>query len=296
MTVAEELHFGRAAERLHIVQSAVSQQVQRLERELNVRLFDRSSRHVRLSAAGTRFLPEARALLVAEQRARAAACGPPGERRAVTLRLGTSTGLGSHLDRLLDAFAARAPTTTTLELVSVPVRSRLDMVRAGQLDAAFVRSDDDADAPGLRVVPLWNDPLVAVLPAGHPLTESADVAPADLAGLPLRLTSRRNNPALVDLVVTACQDAGFEPIPGPPSSSLQNALAAIGSGEPMWTVIYASHANLLHAPRVAFRPFRGAGLSLPTGLAVRADASSAALDLLIDACTAAAPGPDHLVS
>lgn len=68
--VAEELNFGRAAERLHIVQPAVSQQVRRLERELDVPLFDRSSRHVRLTPAGERLLPEARAVLAAADRVR----------------------------------------------------------------------------------------------------------------------------------------------------------------------------------------------------------------------------------
>ncbi|RLU86891.1 LysR family transcriptional regulator [Streptomyces griseocarneus] len=280
VVVAEELHFGRAAERLHIVQSAVSQQVRRLERELGVELFDRSPRHVRLTGAGARFLPAARELLVAEERARAAVAGFSG--RAVrALRLGTSTGLGVHLDRLLDAFAAAAP-DVPVELVSAPARQRTEMVAAGDLDAAFIRGG--MAAPGLRVVPVWRDPLVAVLPSAHPLADAPDVALADLAALPLRLPPRRDIPALVDLVVTACHDAGFEPVPGPLSHTLQDTLAGIGRGEPTWTVAYAAHAGQLRPARVSFLPFRGPGLRLPTGLAVRAEDMPPALSLLVEAC------------
>ncbi|MEU7163312.1 LysR family transcriptional regulator [Streptomyces morookaense] len=290
VVVAEELHFGRAAERLHIVQSAVSQQVRRLERELGTELFDRSPRHVRLTAAGARFLPAARELLAAEERARACITEFTG-RAGRTLRLGTSAGLGAHLDRLLDAFAATAP-DVTVELVSVPARQRTEMVAAGELDAAFVRGG--MQTPGLEVLPVWHDPLVAVVPAAHPLAASPDVALAQLADLPLRLPPRRDIPALVDLVVTACHDAGFEPVPGPPSRALQDTLAAIGTGKPMWTVAYAAHADQLRTTRVAFLPFSGPGLRLPTGLAVRSEAVSPTLSLLVEACRAAAPGDDRL--
>lgn len=280
VTVAEELHFGRAAERLHIVQSAVSQQIRRLERELGVEFFDRSPRHVRLTPAGERFLPEARSVLAAEARARASVAEPP-EGRTATLRLGTSTGLGDHLDRVLEALARLAP-RLAVELVSAPARSRMGQVAAGGLDAAFVRGLDEH--PGVRLIPVWQDQLVVALPARHPLAAADDVALKDLATLPLRLTARRNNPPLVDLVVTACRDAGFEPVPGPPTHSLQDTLAAIGAGAGMWTVVYASHARSLLTRRVAFLPVRGSGLSLPAVLAVHPTAPPAHLDLLLEAC------------
>ncbi|MET8682784.1 LysR family transcriptional regulator [Streptomyces sp. NPDC004732] len=282
VTVADELHFGRAAERLHIVQSAVSQQIRRLERELGAELFDRSPRHVRLTGAGERLLPEARAVLAAAERARAAVAPPVG------LRLATSTGLGEHLDRVLAEFAVRAP-GVPVELVSGGARERIEQVVDGRVDAAFVRSAEPV--PGVRIVPLWDDPLVAVLPAAHPLAGGADVALGDLAELPLAITARRDNPPLVDLVVGACGDAGFEPVPGGFGGSLQDRLATIGAGiVPQWTVVYASHARVLHSPRVAFLPFREPGLALATGLAVRAGRSAPGLDVFLAACTAVAAG------
>ncbi|MEU1144433.1 LysR family transcriptional regulator [Streptomyces sp. NPDC005863] len=281
VTVADELHFGRAAERLHIVQSAVSQQIRRLERELGAELFDRSPRHVRLTGAGERLLPEARAVLAAAERARAAVAPPAG------LRLATSTGLGEHLERVLAEFAVRAP-GVPVELVSGRAGERIEQVVDGRADAAFVRSMEPV--PGVRIEPLWDDPLVAVLPAGHPLAAGPDVALGDLAGLPLAITARRNNPALVDLVVGACHDAGFEPVPGPVEGSLQDRLATIGAGVArQWTVVYAAHARVLRSPRVAFLPFRAPGLALPTQLALRSGELAPVLDIFLAACRAAAP-------
>lgn len=99
----------------------------------------------------------------------------------------------------------------------------------------------------------------------------------------MSITARRTNPTLVDLVVGACHDAGFEPLPGPVSGSLQDTLASIGT-RPLWTVVYASHARVLHSPRVAFVPFRAPGLALTTGLAVHGATPTPHLDALLAAC------------
>jgi len=288
VTVAETLHFGRAAELLHIAQPSVSQQIRRLERELGTELFDRSPRHVRLTAVGEQFLPSARAVLAAEEQARAVAAALSQPQRR-TLRLGTSTGLGDHLDRVLDHLSRLAP-QVDVELVAAPVRERLAQVAEGRLDAAFVRTQGQvqshAQHQDLRTIAVWPDPLVAVLSARHPLAAVPDVDLAELSSLRLVLTPRQNHPALVDLVVESCAAAGFEPMSGPPSSTLQNTLAAIGSGQSLWTVVYAAHARMLHNDRVAFLPFRGDGLALTTSLAVRAAPLSAQLNSLIEACAA----------
>ncbi|MFI7387172.1 LysR substrate-binding domain-containing protein [Streptomyces sp. NPDC049813] len=282
VAVAEELHFGRAAERLHIVQPAVSQQVRRLEREFGVELFDRSKRAVRLTDAGRALVPHARALLAAE-RAMADAMGSVRGAQESTLRVGTSVGLGLRLDAVLTALSERAP-QLLVELVSGATATRLQRVRDGELDATFVRGADRA--PGLELLPLWRDELVAALPAAHPLAERDGVDLAELAGLPLRIASRESNPHLFDAVVGACRAAGFEPVMGPEFTTDQDTLAAIASGRSSWSVYYAAQAAVQPAHRIAFRPFTGpvAAPSLPTCLAVRPDPPSRRLVALLDAC------------
>jgi len=280
VVVAEQLHFGRAAEILHIGQPAVSQQVSRLERELGVPLLDRSPRLVRLTDAGRRLLPEARAVLAAAERVRDAAASSGRTR----LRLGTSTGLGDHLDRVLDELGRLAP-GIDVELVSASTQARLDRVRSGQLDAAFVRGLDDVR--GLRVIPVWRDPLVAALPSAHHVDD--EISLAALADLPLRIVSRRQNQALVDLVMSSCAAAGFEPVLGQPSVSMQDTLAVIGTGPRSWTVVYAAQARVLASSRVRFVRIVDPPMLMQTSLAVL---PSGSVDLLMQACSAAAAGFD----
>jgi len=267
-TVAEELHFGRAAERLLIAQSVVSQQIRRLERELGVVLFDRSSRHVRLTEAGRAFLPEAQAVLDARERA-VASVARFTEHRSRVLRLGTSSGLGDRLTAVLDGLARRLP-DTQVELISVPTRDRLGLVADGELDAAFIRGEPDVvpEAASLRLLPVWRDALVVALSERNPAADAPDLTLTDLAKLPLWLVERRTNRALVDLVVRACRDAGFEPTLGRVYPGLQETLAAFGAGTPGWTVMYEAHARQLAFRRIVFRTLREPDLSLPTLLAV----------------------------
>jgi DNA-binding transcriptional LysR family regulator len=270
LAVAEELHFGRAAERLRIVQPAVSQQIRKLEREIGLDLFDRTTRTVTLTPAGHAFLPRARAVAAAEE----AALEAMAELRAdhgVTLRIGTNAGLGARLEQLLADLAEHAP-QVTVELHSAPPATRLRRVRAGELDAAFVRGTDRS--PGLDLIPVWRDELVAVLPASHPLAARDHVRLTDLAALPLRIAPREANPHLVDLITAACRAAGFDPVPGPSFTTDQDTLAAIGSGRPTWTVFYAAKAAVLPTTRTVFQTY----------LAVRPTASPRRLSPLLSAC------------
>lgn len=280
VSVAEELHFGRAAERLHVVQPTVSQQVRRLEREFGLDLFDRTTRTVTLTAPGRAFLPHARAILQTVCAATEAMAALRAEQES-TLRLGTNVGLGTRLGALLTALAERAP-QLMVELVSVPTATRLQQVREGELDAAFIRGV--AHSPDLELLPLWRDVLVAALPARHPLAAQREVALTDLPDLPLRLVSREANPPLADIVVGACRAAGFEPVMGPAFTTDQDTLAAIACGRPSWTVYYETQARIQPAPGVTFRPFAEPAPAVRTCLAVRPGPPSPRLTALLDAC------------
>jgi hypothetical protein len=148
-----------------------------------------------------------------------------------------------------------------------------------------------ASAPGVELIEVWTDRLLAVLPASLDRSAGGPVRLTDLAALPLRIVSRRLNAPLVDLVIGACAAAGFTPVLGGNLGSLQDLIAAIGSGPPSWTVIYEAQAETLRQPLVAFLPTDPA-LFMPTCLAVAADATSRQVAPLLRAC-AAAESDDH---
>ncbi|MFE9629544.1 LysR family transcriptional regulator [Streptomyces sp. NPDC006463] len=261
VAVAEEGGFSRAAERLSIVQSAVSGQIRRLERELGVVLFERSTRHVHLSGAGERLLPEARAVLDAAHRTRQVAAEIASGDDGV-LRLGTVHGPGDRIYRLLHELTATSP-RLQVRPRRLPVAERLAAVRSGELDAALVRALDTA--PGLELLPVWSDPLYVALPEGHPLANSPVLHVEELAGLPLRLAPREHNPPFHDLITNALRAVGAEPLPGPTFTTFQETLTAIGAGTPSWTVFY-DVVGLPAVHQVALRPL--AEPALTTSLAV----------------------------
>jgi DNA-binding transcriptional LysR family regulator len=263
VTVADYGHFGRAAEALHIVQPAVSQQVARLERELGIELFDRSRRQVTLTPDGQAFLPHARRVLDASGQAARAAAGLAAGQTGL-LRVGSSDVLGPRLQQILAAFRRRRP-AAAVELVPAPTPVKLAAVSAGELDAAFVRAAPPA--AGITVEPLWDEPLYAAVPAR---LAPADGTPADLAalsGLPLAQASQTANPGVHDLITAACRTAGFTPRPGPPLGTIQDLLAAHVAAGRCWTLLYASTPAATIPPDVALLPTRPA-LHVATGLAV----------------------------
>ena len=200
VAVAEELHFGRAAERLHVVPSAVSQHVSRLERELGGRLFDRSSRRVELTAAGRTLLGEARHVLDAVQQARdETSLAIRASRGALSLAAPVSARDEVALPALL-AFEESSP-GAAVDLVELPSREVGRRVASGEVDAGYAWLPEVPQTVAARVV-AWRR-LTVVVPDDHELRTKDEVGPDDLAGSRFVLGRRRDNPRLHDVVTQA---------------------------------------------------------------------------------------------
>jgi len=209
VAVAEELNFRRAAERLFVAQPAVSQQIMNLERELGVKLFDRTKRSVRLTDAGTAFLAPCReALAGVEHAGRLARNAGTGEYG--TIRLGFNAGFATdHLVRLARVMAQQHP---HLELVFDSSRTTPDILtrlREDRLDVGLVGGP--AAGAGLRHRRLGATTLGALLPATHPLADRQTIPVARLAGDHLVLVDAAPGWSIRSLVQSAFDRAGVTP-------------------------------------------------------------------------------------
>lgn len=178
LAVADELHFGRAATRLHIAQPVLSRQIVSLENELGLKLFERSKRGTELTPAGALLTEDVRALLnmaTAVQR-RARVAGRDHERFTVGFMPGII--ITPAVQRLREQLP-----DVTIDVVRTTWLDQVDMLLDGRLDVSFVRLP--VPTRGLTIVPLFTEPRLAVLPADHPLTAKRTVSLEDLAQINL---------------------------------------------------------------------------------------------------------------
>ncbi|WP_413451658.1 LysR family transcriptional regulator [Georgenia phoenicis] len=181
LAVAEELHFGRAAERLGIAQPPLSRAIQQLERRLRVKLFDRDPRGVSLTAAGQVLLAEAGPALDAVARAARLAqrAGEPARPLVLTTKAGASHAL---LQALLDTHAGQRD-AAPLEVLLCEVGEQARLLRTGEADVALMHRPVD-DLAGLETVDLLTEEQVAIVPAEHPLASRPSLTLAEVADVP----------------------------------------------------------------------------------------------------------------
>ncbi|MDQ2727079.1 MAG: LysR substrate-binding domain-containing protein [Actinomycetota bacterium] len=252
LAVADQLHFGRAAGQLNISQPALSQQIRLLERDVGAPLFIRTSRMVELTPAG-RALSEAAPLVVLEAERAQRRVDEAAEGSSGLLIIGSvNTALASITPRIMRAVRAQAP-DLRLELYHMDTSAQLTALVDRRIDIGVVR-----EAAATRVLDnewLVSEPLVAVLPEGHPLAAAETVAPRALADEPFVLWPRMLGPDFFDRIIAYCRKHGFNPriVAEGGDVETQLGLVAAGTGVSLQPAYYAD----LRRSGVAFRPLEG---------------------------------------
>ncbi|KAB8334676.1 LysR family transcriptional regulator [Scytonema tolypothrichoides VB-61278] len=227
VAVAEELHFSRAAERLHMAQQPLSQQIRQLEDELGVLLFHRTKRRVQLTEPGKAFLVEARHILLKATQAieivRQVAQGESGR-----LKVGFS-GFATYsvLPKALRIFRERFP-RVELELEEMTTTAQVQALQEEQIHLGLmIPPIPDAS---LTLEPILKEPLVVILPETHPLATQPELALSMLANESFILVSRQLEPGYYDRCISLFQQAGFSPKVVQKASQKQTILGLVSAG------------------------------------------------------------------
>lgn len=208
IAVAEELHFGRAALRLHISQPPLTQHIKKLEVQLGTQLFERTKRSVNLTPAGAAMLEEARRIVYAYERlgqvVSGVSQGDSGHLRSGFLDSAAFTRLRDVVKRLKETLPS-----VTLTWEELQTQQQLQALRSGTIDLGIVHMP--ADRSGLKSITLQKARLVAVLPMSHPCSGRRSIDLSELAHDDFILAPRQHAPGLFDAIITACATAGFGP-------------------------------------------------------------------------------------
>jgi DNA-binding transcriptional LysR family regulator len=254
LAVADERNFTRAAARVGIGQPPLSQQIKDLERELGAALFHRIPQGAELTDAGRAFLEHVRAIPPQAERAvRAAQRAARGEIGSLRVGYTGSAPFNPIVTGAIRAFK-RAYPDVDLSLEESSTARLIAALRENLLDAAFLRSEDPG-SDDLQLHLLSKEPMVVVLPAGHPAAKSSRIDLRQLRGEPLILTPAGVGQTLFDTVIATCRKAGFEPALGqraPQMGSVVN-LAAAGLG---YSLVPASFRQV-QVIGVAYREIEG---------------------------------------
>jgi len=231
-TLAEELHFGRAAAREHIVQSGLSQQIQRLERELGVPLVERSTHHVRLTSAGAVFLVEVQQILSHIERAKTAARSATAA--GAVLRVGVGDASCDSMPQVLRVVQSRHP-GLEIHHIEAGVPKQCQLLVDGRLDVGFGRASRVPPEVASEVVRL--DRMGVLVADTHPIAGFESVPVSSLAGEPMLFAPESRAPEFNEFIGEMCRSAGFTPTPYPGTvQSVRCAAYVVSEGRCMMCV------------------------------------------------------------
>lgn len=299
VAVADERHFGRAAERLSMTQPPLSQAIRALEDALGVALFARTKRSVELTAVGAALLPDVRRLIAA------ADALPPlaqslarGEAGSLALAFVSTADYGL-LPQLLREFGARYP-HVRLQLAEATSDVQIEELVAGRIDAGLVIPPvPPRHAASLSYLPVLREPLVVAMPAEvAEVAEAADAADAadaaadapvriaDIASLPLVIFPRRLAPGFYDIITGCYGAAGVTPRIGQEAIQMQTIVSLVSAG--MGVALVPQSLRNLRRTGVVYRALADPAPVVETGLVWRTDDVSPVLAGFIDVVRGAA--------
>lgn len=248
VAVAEELHFTRAAERLHMTQPPLSRQIQLLEHSIGAPLFDRNNRVVRLTPAGRSLLPEARMILrLAENAGLSTQRVSRGEAGIVSIGFTAAAGY-AFLPGAIAQWRINSP-GVDLRLREMVSGAQLDALEAGRLDFGLLRPPVTRE--GLRSCCVVREPLVAALPESHPLARADRVRVGDFDRQPMVMFAPDEARYFYDLVTQIFSRAGVAPLYDQYVSQVHSVLALVRAGLGMALVPQA--ASSLRYEGILFR-------------------------------------------
>ena len=286
IAVAEELHFTRAAERLHIGQPPLSQAIQGLEADIGAQLFERTKRSVRLTGAGKLFLDDARRILAladeATDTARRAQRGEAGE-----LRIGFtfSTPLTPLFATVINRYRQQYP-AVSLKLHEMATQPQLDALSQRTLDLGFVRPTEMPAPPDIAFDALREDQLVAVLSTASPLARRRPVAMRELKDAPFVMYPPTAGTGIYPQIFRLCRAAGFTPTIGHTAGEATTIIGLVAAG--CGVSILPSSFNRIQMDGVCYRPITDAGATTTLLLARRSDEPNALVDAFVALAMAAA--------
>lgn len=262
IAVAEELHFARAAERLHIEQSPLSRAIKDLEYDLSVQLFERTTRSTRLTWAGQVFLDEAKHVLSAVDQAKAsvkaAATGYRG-----TLRIALSDGIDPLRLAALLAQCREDEPDVEIRLFEVPLAQQLKGLRGGLYDAGFAQAAEVGE--DIVAQSVWSDPLMIAVPARHPLLAHKRIPLTELIRYPLVLCHPELCEGCYRQIERILRTVDVEPVVAEHAASFDLMMTLVAAGYGL-SFASESHMMVCRHPEVVARPLAGRALLLTTYL------------------------------